>query len=54
MTRADGMSQRTRRRFLVETAALAGKSKFTIRRKQIVFEVDARVRTQPKFDLHLR
>ncbi len=31
MTRADGMSQRTRRRFLVETAALAGAAGLALR-----------------------
>ena len=37
----------------LETAAMAGKSKFTIRRKEVVFEVDRRVRAKPSFDIHL-
>ncbi len=38
----------------LEIAAMAGKSKFTLRRREAVFEVDPRVRTAPKFDAHLR
>jgi len=38
----------------LEVAALAGKSKFTLRHKEAVFTVDPRVRTAPKFDAHLR
>jgi hypothetical protein len=38
----------------LETAALAGKSKFTIRRNEVDFEVDPRVRARPSFDIHLR
>jgi hypothetical protein len=34
----------------MEAAALAGKSKFTVRRKQVVFEADPRVRSTPKLD----
>jgi hypothetical protein len=34
----------------LEIAALAGKSKFTLRRREAVFEVDPRVGTVPKFD----
>jgi len=37
----------------LEAAALAGKSKFTIRHGEVVFEVDPRVRAKPKFDIHL-
>lgn len=33
----------------LQASALAGKSRFTVRRKQVVFEVDPRVRTVPKF-----
>ncbi|HWH69176.1 MAG TPA: hypothetical protein VNT26_07310 [Candidatus Sulfotelmatobacter sp.] len=38
----------------LETAALAGKSKFTIRRNQAVFEVDPRTRATPRFDVFPR
>ena len=38
----------------LELAAFAGKSKFTLRRGEAVFEVDPRVRAPPKFDAHLR
>jgi hypothetical protein len=38
----------------LELAALAGKSKFTLRRSEAVFEVDPRVQAAPKFDSHLR
>jgi hypothetical protein len=38
----------------LEIAALAGKSKFTLRRKEGIFKVDPRVRAAPKFDAHLR
>lgn len=38
----------------LELAALAGKSKFTLRRREASFEVDPRVRAAPKFDAHLR
>jgi hypothetical protein len=34
-------------------AALAGKSKFTVRRKQVIFTADARTCEKPQFDLHL-
>jgi hypothetical protein len=34
----------------LETAALAGKSRFTVQRKRVVFEVDPRVRVTPKPD----
>jgi hypothetical protein len=37
----------------LETAALAGKSKFVIRRNEAVFNVDQRVRARPNFDIHL-
>ena len=37
----------------LETAALAGKSKFIIRHSEAVFQVDPRVRTKPSFDIHL-
>jgi hypothetical protein len=38
----------------LELAALAGKSKFTLRRREAVFVVDPRVQAAPKFDAHLR
>ncbi|HLH55481.1 MAG TPA: hypothetical protein VKY92_17905 [Verrucomicrobiae bacterium] len=38
----------------LELAALAGKSKFVLARKEARFEVDPRVRAPPKFDAHLR
>lgn len=38
----------------LEIAALAGKSKFVLRRKEAVFEVDPRVLAAPKFDAHPR
>lgn len=38
----------------LEIAAFAGKSKFALRRREAVFEVDPRVRAAPKFDAHLR
>ena len=38
----------------LELAAFAGKSKFTLRRGEAIFEVDPRVRAAPKFDAHLR
>lgn len=38
----------------LEIAALAGKSKFTLKRHEADFEVDPRVRAAPKFDAHLR
>lgn len=38
----------------LQVAALAGKSKFTVRRHEAVFEVDPRVLAAPKFDAHLR
>ncbi len=38
----------------LQIAAFAGKSKFTIKRREAVFEVDPRVRAAPKFDAHLR
>jgi hypothetical protein len=38
----------------LEIAALAGKSKFALRRNEAVFEVDPRVLAAPKFDAHLR
>jgi len=38
----------------LELAALAGKTKFTLRRKEAVFELDPRVLAAPKFDAHLR
>ena len=34
----------------LETAALAGKSRFTVRRKQVIFEPDARQRATPRFE----
>ena len=34
----------------LETAALAGKSRFTVRRKQVVFEPDPRQRARPRFE----
>jgi hypothetical protein len=34
----------------LEAAAFAGKSKFTVHKKRVVFEVDPRVRATPKFD----
>ena len=37
----------------LEIAALAGKSKFTLRRHEAIFELDPRVRAPPKFDAHL-
>jgi hypothetical protein len=37
----------------LELAALAGKTKFTLRRKEAVFELDPRVLAAPKFDAHL-
>lgn len=37
----------------LEVAALAGKSKFTLRSREAVFEVDPRVQAAPKFDAHL-
>jgi hypothetical protein len=39
---------------VLETAALAGKSKFVIRHAQVVFDVDPRVQAKPSFDIHLR
>ncbi len=33
----------------LEASALAGKSRFTVRRKQVIFDVDPRVRTVPKY-----
>jgi hypothetical protein len=38
----------------LELAALAGKSKFTLRRGEAVFVVDPRVQAAPKFDAQLR
>jgi hypothetical protein len=38
----------------LELAALAGKSKFTLRKREAVFEVDPRVLAAPKFDSRLR
>ena len=38
----------------LELAALAGKSKFTLRHREAVFEVDPRVLAAPKFDAQLR
>jgi len=38
----------------LQVAALAGESKFTLRRREAVFEVDPRVQAAPKFDAHLR
>jgi hypothetical protein len=37
----------------LEIAALAGKSKFTLHRREAVFEVDPRMRAAPKFDAQL-
>jgi hypothetical protein len=37
----------------LEIAAFAGKSKFTLRRKEAVFEPDPRARAAPTFDAHL-
>jgi len=37
----------------LEIAAFAGKSKFTLRRREAVFEVDPRVLAAPQFDAHL-
>ena len=38
----------------LETAALAGKSRFTVRRKQVVFEPDPRQRATPRFEVFPR
>jgi hypothetical protein len=38
----------------LEIAAYAGKSKFLLRHKEAIFEVDPREGTAPKFDAHLR
>jgi hypothetical protein len=38
----------------LELATLAGKSKFTLRRREAVFVVDPRVQAAPRFDAHLR
>jgi hypothetical protein len=37
----------------LEIAALAGKSKFTLHRREAIFEVDPRMRAPPQFDAHL-
>ncbi len=37
----------------LEIAAFAGKSKFTLRHREAIFEVDPRVREAPKFDAQL-
>lgn len=38
----------------LETAAFAGKSRFTVKRKQVVFEPDPRVLETPRFDVFPR
>jgi hypothetical protein len=38
----------------LQVAAFAGKSKFTLKHHEAVFEVDPRVQAAPKFDAHLR
>lgn len=38
----------------LETAALAGKSRFTVKRKQVVFEPDPRERVTPRFEVFPR
>lgn len=38
----------------LQIAAFAGKSKFTLTRREAVFQVDTRVRAAPKFDAQLR
>jgi hypothetical protein len=36
----------------LETVALAGKTKFAVRHKQLVFELDSRIGLKPTFDAH--